>query len=138
MIVGSGGGGVAFATRSFVWLISWEEIEPGEASFLCVRKRVVRVCWRAETRPKGVVLGRWRWASLILAGGGCTMGFWNLFNSWETIAFVVHCSEVVRSFPRSCEVNRCGEAGSSGAPISDLRRRVWVGSNRTPSSERIL
>lgn len=66
MIVGSGGGGFAFAVRLFVCAVSWEEIEPGEASFLCVRKRVVRACWRAETREKGVVFGRWRWASLIL------------------------------------------------------------------------
>lgn len=68
MIVGSGGGGVAFLARSFAhgWMVFWEEIEPGEESFLCVRKRVVRACWIAETRAKDVVHGRWRWASLIL------------------------------------------------------------------------
>lgn len=66
MIVGSGGGGEAFEGIGLVWLGPWEEIEPGEASFLCVRKRVVRACWRSETRVKGVVCGRWRCASLMV------------------------------------------------------------------------
>jgi hypothetical protein len=35
----------------------------------------VRACWIAETRAKGVVLGRWRWASLILV-------VWRGFSSW--------------------------------------------------------
>lgn len=70
MIVGSGGGGEAFGPNWFGREIVCEEIELGRASFLCVRKRVVRACWRSETRLKGVVCGRWRWASLILRSGG--------------------------------------------------------------------
>jgi hypothetical protein len=63
MIVGSGGGGVAFC-----WLdVPLGFCEAGEDSLLWARKRVVRACWRAETRAKGVVCGRWRWASLIVA-----------------------------------------------------------------------
>jgi hypothetical protein len=62
MIVGSGGGGIAFR----VWLdVPLVFCEAGEASLLWARKRVVMACWRAETRAKGVVWGRWRWASLI-------------------------------------------------------------------------
>jgi hypothetical protein len=63
MIVGSGGGGITFC----VWLdVPLGCCEAGEASLLWARKRVVRACWRAETRAKGVVWGRWRWASLIV------------------------------------------------------------------------
>lgn len=68
MIVGSGGGGGVLPSVALGLLDSCEDIEPGEASFLCVRRRVVRVCWRCETRLKGVVWGRWRCASLILGG----------------------------------------------------------------------
>lgn len=62
MIVGSGGGG----GDAGGWACSCEEMEPGEESFLCVSRRVVRVCWRSETRVKGVMFGRWRWASRIV------------------------------------------------------------------------
>ena len=65
IIVGSGGGGRFFARVFVVSRGPWEEREPGEASFLCVRSLVVRVCWRWETRAKGVVFGRWRWARRI-------------------------------------------------------------------------
>lgn len=64
MIVGSGGGSCDLTAES---LVSCEDIEPGEASFLCVRKRVVRACWSSETRVKGVVCGRWRCASLMVS-----------------------------------------------------------------------
>lgn len=65
MIVGSGGGGSVCCA----WFdVPLGDMEAGEASLLCARKRVVRACWRAETRAKGVVCGRWRWASLIVAG----------------------------------------------------------------------
>lgn len=66
MIVGSGGGGGVLDRVVLGLLSSWEDIEPGEVSFLCARSRVVRACWRCETRLKGVVWGRWRCASLIL------------------------------------------------------------------------
>lgn len=62
MIVGSGGG--RWDCKAEV--VFCEDIEPGEASFLCVSKRVVRACWSSETRLKGVVCGRWRWARRIL------------------------------------------------------------------------
>lgn len=58
MIVGSGAGGDAFGIE--LALIHWDDIEPGEASFLCVRSRLVRACWRSDTRAKGVWYGRWR------------------------------------------------------------------------------
>ena len=51
MIVGSGGGGGDLEDGECSYC---EEREPGEASFLCVRSRLVRDCWRAETRAKGV------------------------------------------------------------------------------------
>lgn len=66
-MVGSGGGGDAFEGNWFLGIVSCEGIEPGEASFLCVRKRVVSACCRSETRVKGVVWGRWRCASLMVA-----------------------------------------------------------------------
>lgn len=65
MIVGSGGGGGGEGEGE--WPAFCEDIEPGEASFLCVRNRVVRACWSSETRVKDVVLGRWRCASLIVS-----------------------------------------------------------------------
>lgn len=45
MIVGSGGGGGVLDSVALGLFGSWEDIEPGEASFLCVRSRVVRACW---------------------------------------------------------------------------------------------
>lgn len=62
IIVGSGGGGVACGR-------CWAGEMLGDESFLWFRKRVVRICWRLETRAKGVVFGRWRWASLIVGLG---------------------------------------------------------------------
>lgn len=73
IIVGSGGGGGFLDMVLFGSKGSWEEREPGEASFLCVRSLVVKVCWMCETLVKGVVLGRWRWASRIF---GCCFWFW--------------------------------------------------------------
>lgn len=67
-MVGSGGGGGVLEIE--LGLLHCEDIEPGEASFLCVRRRLVRACWMSETRAKGVWWGRWRWASLILEVGG--------------------------------------------------------------------
>lgn len=49
IIVGSGGGGPVPAVVSFLW----------------ASNREVRVSWMLETRAKGVMLGRWRWARRI-------------------------------------------------------------------------
>ena len=63
IIVGSGGGEEEDA-------MGMEPAGPSAgllaaASLLCARRRVIRISCRCETRLKGVMLGRWRCASLM-------------------------------------------------------------------------
>lgn len=58
IMVGSGGGGIE----------DWGALDAAAAAviFLCDRSRVVRVSWICDTRVKGVIWGRWRWASFMV------------------------------------------------------------------------